>query len=253
MHTQNDHKLFGKRTLDFHMNGHFSRSSAFNTSLATLASIALLTGCQGDSQDIPSCGGGLDDYYDIYGMTGAVTNISHKNSSSPGYVYYDLEEEYSGATSEHDDIVLMLEFDVTSYNAQVSPDLPFIPFLAQAFACSPKPPEFTEMITEINVTASQSFSETLAVGDSLGDVITLNDVTYELYSNHGYKTSGSNYPTLNEVFEESAILAASYVHLGIDLPPAQSGEYIFFIEVVLDNGETYTYETPAISLIGSDS
>ena len=252
MHTQNDHKLFDIRTLDLHMNGHFSRNSAFVTSLAALTSIALLTGCQGETQDGLSCGGGFDDYYDIYGMTGAVMNISHETSSSSGYVYYDLDDEYSGAATEHDDIVLMLEFDVTAYNAQVSPDLPFIPFLAQAYACSPVPPGFTEAINEINVTASQSFSETLAAGDSLGDVITLNDVTYEFHGNHGFKTSGSDYPTLNEVFEVSEVLAADYVHLGIGLPPTQSGDYIFFIEVVLDNGEIYTYETPAISLIGSD-
>jgi len=43
-----------------------------------------------------------------------------------------------------------------------------------------------------------------------------------------------------------------FIILELGTAPEQSGEHIFTIQITLDNGETYSYETPAITLAAAE-
>ena len=242
------------------MNTSLFRGKSFRYLLAVFLCSTSLSACQ--EEEYGQCGKPSDPgYWDIYDMTGTVYEVEHieetTESTSETYSYYNLIDEYTGEEIGYDDFIFKLEFITSNYSAQLMPGLPFIPFISQVYACSPAEPDFSESVVVINVTSSQPYTSELAAGDSLGDVVILTAVFWAFDQYGGFLDAEEEYQTLNEVFSNGQTISAEEmnhsIHLGLNQPPAQSGEYIFFIEVVLDNGETYTYETPAILLIGSDS
>jgi len=205
-----------------------------------------LSGCMDESSEPGyTCGDfGPVGYYDINGLQGDVF-VTTTEVTGSGATQRTLASEYVDSVESYDELAIKLTFDTEHYFAKV----PRIPFISQAHACSPVEPDFTENIVAMSVTSSQAYRSEIAAGESLNELV---DVVGNLHFD-----SAQNWYFPRPIAVAEAVGKYPFndiygvVILELGSAPDLSGGYIFFIEVTLDSGEIYTYETPEISLIGS--
>lgn len=214
-------------------------------------SLTLLTSCGGDDEEDhqPDICGDLGDpgFYDINGLQGSVfvttTEIWHSDFDNSDNIRRKIDSEYEeDDLRRFDEIAIQLIFEVQRYYA----DLPWIPFVSRAHACSPALPEFTENITAISVTSTATYND-VAIGESLNEIMDVVDEGYDFYDRY-YPHPASVAAFMANGDQE--VWGAIMLELGT--APEQSGEHIFTIQITLDNGETYSYETPAITLAAAE-
>jgi len=221
-------------------------SHAMRCCVFACTSLTLLASCGGEDEedyqpdicdDVPDLG-----FYDINGLQGSVF-VTTTEVTSSGLTKRNIESEYDeGDARDIEEIAIQLSFEVQQYYA----DLPWIPFVSRAHACSPAPPEYTENITAISVTSTATYND-VVIGESLNGIMDVVDEDEDFY--YGY------YPRPTSVadfiaYSDQEVRGAIILELGT--APEQSGEHIFTIQTTLDNGETYSYETPAITLAAAE-
>ena len=143
-------------------------------------SLTLLASCGGDNDqpdicdDVPDLG-----FYDINGLQGSVF-VTTTEVTSSGLTKRNIESEYDeGDARDIEEIAIKLSFEVQQYYA----DLPWIPFVSRAHACSPAPPEYTENITAISVTSTATYND-VVIGESLNGIMDVVDEDEDFY--YGY-------------------------------------------------------------------
>lgn len=231
------------------MHSLLSLLAQFPTRALLLLIAGALAGCPEDTREAATpdlCGDiGPAGFYDINGLKGEVYKTTTEITSS-GLTQRTPESEYVDSAENYDELAIRLTFSVEPYYAKV----PRIPFIPQAHACSPAHPEFTENIVSMSVTASQAYSTEVAAGESLNELVDVVDI------DHFGSVWNTYFPRPVAVADalESSHLDDIFGVMILELgrAPELSGDYIFFIEITLDSGETYTYETPEISLLGSE-
>ena len=227
----------------------FSFPVLFPTRAFSLLCVAgTLTGCLGEREpaNYNTCGDlGPAGFYDINGLQGEVF-VTTTDVIDGGSTQRTMASEYVDSVEYYDALAIKLKFSAEQYYAKV----PRIPFISQAHACSPAYPEFTENIVAMSVTSSQAYSSEIAAGESLNELVDVVEIdhfasAWDTYFPRPVAVADAlgSYP-YNDIY--------GVVILELGSAPELSGEYIFFIEITLDSGETYTYETPEISLIGSE-
>jgi len=232
-----------------------SKSHLIVKSSALVLASALLVACGAESDNSNACNSepGVYDIGRASALTLVVSNQESKleEIDNKTYLYHRVEAEYLNEEVAYDELSFGVKFDVDVYTADNTFAFP-LPFIAVANACSGNTAyEYAEKITSINVTASAAYSGELPAGASLNDVVEWQGAYYIETTDFGFHQEGTQLQSLSETFADNSEAASDVVVLGLSQPPEQSGTYIFFIEVTLDNGEVYQVETPEVSIKGS--
>lgn len=232
-----------------------SKSHLIVKSSALVLASALLVACGAESDNSNACNS-ESGVYDIGRASVLTLVVSNQESKleeidNKTYLYHRVEAEYLNEDVAYDELSFGVKFDVDAYTADNTFTFP-LPFIAVANACSGNTAyEYAEKITSINVTASAAYSGELPAGASLNDVVEWQGAYYIETTDFGFHQEGTQLQSLSETFADNSEAASDVVVLGLSQPPEQSGTYIFFIEVTLDNGEVYQVETPEVSIKGS--
>lgn len=198
--------------------------------LTFLLVFLLPIGCNVD--DDLDCGNGSPPYANITGLTGQNVRL--------------LDDRYRNKASLTDDEVVSFE----EYALEVSPTAEYTDdrraetsgsWIGAAYACSPVPFVPTEKVTDLAVFSNNPYEqangdEAIAPGERLNDII-------EIYDQwNGYVTGLPEFiPRENFAYEAGFLLQFTAA-------PAREITHTFTVRYELDNGETYEFTAPPVTI-----
>ncbi len=197
--------------------------------LIFLLALLFPIGCNVD--DDLDCGSSNPPYVDITGVSGQNVRLLDERYRNRAPL---TDEELVGFGEYALEISPVAEY--TEQRSETSGS-----WIGATYACSPVPFVPTEKIADIAVLSSTPYEqanghETIAPGERLNDIIEI----YDQWSGH---VAGLPDFLLREQFAYEAGFLLQFT-----AAPAQEATHTFTVRYELDNGETYEFSTPPVTL-----
>ncbi len=194
--------------------------------------VILLTGGWGCELD-DDCGSATNSFYDVTGLSGQNMQLNDR-----GYRNAELLPDSAEVRFDQYAISVYPETEPISLK-----DTPVSGSGFAAYACSPEPPQPTELVTDIAVFSDTDFQQAesdkiLAAGDTLNSLFEI----YDLYS--------GNITGLITFLDREKEIGASADGFFLTLvsQPKEPTTHRFTVHYHLDNGEFYGVTTPPVTV-----
>ena len=178
------------------------------------------------------CGADVPDYINVIGLTG--TNVQLRGDN---YRNYDSLTAGERISYEYHALQVTPTVELTNQRTEVL----IRGWMSAAYACDPVLPEPFERITDIVVFSNAAYqqassSKVIAAGERL------NNIT-KIYDRRSGRITGLPDFLLDEPFA-----SGNGIFLQLTSAPAQETTHTFTVRYALDNGETYEFTAPPVTL-----